>query len=276
MSNNRSWTTWRRHFESNTLRPLPVIAPLSLSSEMIASLQHFQLGETGEGRIAKQIDDYFSPAIDDDYRAALKLFIKEEGRHARILAALLKVAGADTLKKSASASAFTIARGLVGVRFKLVVLLVAEVVAVEAYPMLAESAGAARPLLEEIAADERQHLRFHTAFFSRALRGPKRWIFPPLFLSIALVAASLCAFEHRRTLGRAPLAAVRAMWLRARRVLRSVLAREEAPEELNEDSSFAPTAIAAIGRSDGERASNLDAGAGRVAELRRAAVDSVA
>jgi hypothetical protein len=195
---------------------------------MLEALQKFQLGETGEGRIAKQIDHYHSPAIDDDYRASLKLFVKEEGRHARILAGVLRSAGSDVLKGSASSSAFTVARGLVGVRFKLVVLLAAEVVASEAYPLLVSGAkdAATQALLQSLATDEAHHMHFHQDFFSLALRGVKRLLFPPLFLAIVLVAALLCAFEHRRAFrecGASPSRVVKNMLRRAGEVLREVL-----------------------------------------------------
>lgn len=199
--NTMHWKLWRNHFERNAARSFPALpmAP-ALSAVMVETLQKFQLGETGEGRVAKQIDHYHSPAIDDDYRASLKLFVKEEGRHARILAGILRSAGSEVLKGSASSSAFTAARGLMGVRFKLVVLLAAEVVASEAYPLLVNGARdeITKNLLKQLAGDEQHHMRFHQDFFANALRGVKRFIFPPLLLSIVLVAALLCAFEHRR------------------------------------------------------------------------------
>lgn len=214
------WNLWRSHFEANANRPFPAMPDTpTLTPVMLASLQKFQLGETGEGRIAKQIDHYQSLAINDDYRASLKLFIKEEGRHARILAGLLRAAGSDVLKGSASSSAFTIARGLIGVRFKLVVLLAAEVVASEAYPVLVHGASDPRTrlLLAQLADDEAHHMRFHQAFFTAALSGVKRFLFPPLFLAIVLVAALLCGLEHRR--------AFRECGVRAREVAWSMLRR---------------------------------------------------
>lgn len=91
------WSDYLRHFEQNARRPLPEVRlePFepAKARALARSLARFQLGEAGEGRIAHQIDTAKLPAIDDDYRAALKLFVREEGRHGRVLGLMVNALG---------------------------------------------------------------------------------------------------------------------------------------------------------------------------------------
>ncbi len=92
-----NWSSWKSHFEDNVHRPLPGVAapPLGIAQHraLLQSVARFQLGESGEGRIAHEIDRTKLSGIDDDYRAALKRFIAEEGRHARILGTMVVALG---------------------------------------------------------------------------------------------------------------------------------------------------------------------------------------
>ncbi|HSP80218.1 MAG TPA: hypothetical protein VLQ93_16925, partial [Myxococcaceae bacterium] len=128
------WSRWRQHFEANRTRALPKgleqvdTVPAGWRAPLAASLARFQLGEAGEGRIAQEIDRVRLPGVDADYRAALKLFVAEEGRHARILGHLVPALGGRLLARNWTERLFTHGRRLLGVRLKLTVLLVAEVV----------------------------------------------------------------------------------------------------------------------------------------------------
>lgn len=215
------WSSWRRHFESNARRPLPSFdevpdLPDALRRELLRSLSIFQRGETGEGRIAHQIDRAELPGIDDDYRAALKLFVAEEGRHARVLGDMVRALGGRTAERPVwTERLFERSRRLVGVRHKLVVLLSAEVIAVGFYGMIAErlEPGSFRAALLEIVGDERRHFEFHAAFF-RAQR-QAGFPFRPLWWSVATAAASVVLFDHRRTLAALGVArsyAARRLW----------------------------------------------------------------
>lgn len=204
-----NWTTWRRHFDDHATRPLPpldgVEAGLSPGARraLVRSLARFQLGESGEGRIAHDIDHVSLPSVDADYRAALKRFVAEEGRHARILGCLVNAPGGALLARQWTERLFVHARRAMGVRFKLLVLLAAEVIGISFYGALAAAlpAGSLRSALEQICDDEVHHLAFHADFF-RAQRSD--WLaWRLLFLAwwpLALTAGLVVFLDHRATL----------------------------------------------------------------------------
>lgn len=211
------WKPWRAHFEANAARPIPdglspveidEGVPEELRAVLLLSLVRFQLGETGEGRIAREIDRAQLAAVDDDYRAALKLFVREEGRHANILARSIRALGGELLQEDWTADLFTASRGLLGVRLKLLVLWAAEVVSLSSYEAVASGLGPGplRAALAQVAADERAHLRFHTAFFRAHLEGrPVARV--AAAGGLALVATTACVLlqlSHRRLTRRLP------------------------------------------------------------------------
>jgi hypothetical protein len=219
------WCGYRRHFEHNQIRPLPPV-PEAMAAELVPHraaavarvLARFQLGEAGEGRIARDIHRIHLPGIDADYRRALELFVKEEGRHARILAALVRRLGGRLLSHKASNDLFRWCRRLLGLRFKLLTLLVAEVVGGEVYATVAGTGGPAlRAALAEIAADEDHHLGFHADFlrvtFGRGpSKGPVRFAGRCALWAVGLAALLVVLLENGRdlrtlALGRRALAA---------------------------------------------------------------------
>lgn len=194
------WKTWRAHFEKSAARPRPSIedargVPERARRELAAALARFQLGETGEGRIAHEIDRSRLPGIDDDFRRALRLFVAEEGRHARILGDGVRALGGRRAAANRSHSAFTHGRRLLGVRTKLLALLTAEVVGIGFYGAIAERLGPGplRAALREVAGDEAAHLRFHTDFFRDQVRHaglPARAVFQAAWWPLCLGATA--------------------------------------------------------------------------------------
>ena len=203
------WSDWRRHFEMNRRRPMPEgleraeEVPEAWRSALVASLATFQLGESGEGRIAHEIDRAQLPGIDGDYRAALKLFVAEEGRHARILGLMVRGLGGKLLGRNWTERLFVFGRRLLGLRLKLVVLLVAEVIGGAFYGLLASRLpdGGLRRALEQICEDEQHHLDFHGEFFARQGWGVlMRAAWQAAWWSLALAAMGVVLVDHRRTL----------------------------------------------------------------------------
>jgi hypothetical protein len=202
------WSRWKTHFERNRQRPFPafdevVNLPPAVASQLALSLARFQIGETGEGRIVGDMARSRMRGVDDDYRRAVALFIAEEGRHAHILAGLVRALGGELLETTWTARAFASVRRLGGIRFKLLVMFAAEVVGAGFYRGLAARLppGAPRAALEELAADERAHLEFHRRFFAiQAPGGWRRLLFLAAWLPMAHAASWMVLWDHRRTL----------------------------------------------------------------------------
>ena len=201
-----NWSNWRQHFEDNVHRPLPEVAapPLSQTQHraLLQSLARFQLGESGEGRIAHEIDRAELPGIDGDYRIALKRFIQEEGRHARILGTMVNALGGRVLSRQWSERLFVHARRAFGVRFKLLVLLAAEVIGIGFYGMLADvlPAGLMAAALRQICGDEVAHLAFHRDFFHSQRSTAVGALLRLLWWPLGSFAALTVVWDHRATL----------------------------------------------------------------------------
>lgn len=232
------WSRWRQYFEDNTRRPLPTIDASGISQAwrgpLVRSLAIFQVGEGGEGRIVHEIERSRVGGIDDDYRASLKLFVKEEGRHARILAIMVRTLGGSLRRSAWADRLFVRGRRLLGLRLKLLVLLVAEVIGLGFYGMIAERLGAC-PMghaLREIAADEAAHLEFHCAFFRGQTTSPgRRMLFSATWFAVAAAACTVVLVDHRATLKALAIeGAPRRLWSWVETVHRRVCAAEaEAP-----------------------------------------------
>jgi hypothetical protein len=204
-----NWQSWAEHFERNAQRVLPeVTAPVGLSAAeeraLLRSLATFQLGEAGEGRIAHDIDQVHLPDVDDDFRRALKTFIREEGRHARVLGLMVQAMGGQLLRKQWTERAFVHVRRAFGVRFKLLVLLASEVIGIVFYGLMVEAlrargAHSFAAALDELKADEEHHLRFQGAFFRSRAPG---WLGPLLRVAwwpLITGAVTLLLVDQRET-----------------------------------------------------------------------------
>jgi len=230
------YETWRRHFEQNRLRPLPAVdapeLPRAQHLALARSLARFQLGESGEGRIAHEIDRV--EGVDAEYRAALKLFVAEEGRHAAILARMVQALGGALLQRSWTERLFVHARRLFGVRFKLLVLLAAEVIGIGFYGMLsgAVPSGALAQALEQICGDEEAHLRFHCQFLA-SQPALLRLMWRPLGTAAALTVL----WDHRATLRAFGISLRAAAALMLGRVREAALRLQGAPARIQLASS---------------------------------------
>jgi hypothetical protein len=160
-----------------------------------AGIQRFQVGENGDGaNLVGKADE----AGDGDYAQAVRLFVAEEQNHARLLARLLAAGGLPTLTGHWSDTVFVRLRRLMGLRMELLVLMIAEVVALRYYRALRD--GTDDSLTTEVAgrilADEQRHVPFHCerlhaslAELPRAIRRPLMSLWRLLLLAVSIVVA---------------------------------------------------------------------------------------
>jgi len=215
-----NWSAWKKSFEVASQRPVPSIVAPAVTEPVrlgvLDSLKKFQIGESGEGRVAHEIDSAMLPGIDDEFRESLKMLVREEGRHSRILALMVHALGGKTLSRNWSERVFVHVRRAFGLRFKMLVLLSVEVIGIAWYGLLAEQlpAGAFAEALRQMCSDEERHL----AFFSRFFAAQRIWWVPLVWWPLNLAAGALVIIDHRGT-----LCALRVPWLLiARRMLARV------------------------------------------------------
>jgi hypothetical protein len=175
-----------------------------LDAAVVRSLQRFQVGESGDGA---NLAAKASLGGDESYAEAVRLFIAEEQNHARLLAALLAAADAPVISSHWSDAVFTRLRRALGLRLELMVLFVAEFIALSYYQACRDGAG--DPLAAEVArrilADEERHVRFHAQRLRLAFAGlPKAaglavsWAWQLLMIGTACAVA----FDHGAALRR--------------------------------------------------------------------------
>jgi hypothetical protein len=164
---------WLRYFRSNTGEPLlPWSDPYRLTpaerAATVDSIRQFQLGESGKGRrLLDQAGRFAVDRCQPEYFDALRLFIKEEQRHSRMLGRFLGLHGIRPMDRHWVDHTFRCIRGLSGLELRMRVLATAEVLAMPYY--LALRKATASPLLQAICGrileEEAAHLRFQAFTF---------------------------------------------------------------------------------------------------------------
>ncbi|MFF4969546.1 ferritin-like domain-containing protein [Streptomyces sp. NPDC001037] len=214
---------WVRDFEDERERRIALGDPdwgggAVLPPAVWAGIQRFQVGEDGDGaNLVAKADQ----AGDPDYARAVRLFVAEEQNHARMLARLLAAGGMPVLSGHWSDTVFVRLRRLMGLRLELLVLMIAEVVALRYYRALRDGAG--DPLASEVAgrvlADEERHVPFHCARLHASLAELPRAARRPVLAGwrlLLLVVCAVVAVDHG--------AALRRLGVGRRRFLADVMA----------------------------------------------------
>ena len=199
---------WVQHFEQNAhVHAMadaaiafddPCDIPDSVRRPLIESARRFQLGESGDG---EQLLRKAARAGDREYLRAAELFVAEEQQHAALLLRLLGYLDGQPMRKHWSDAVFVRLRRLMGLRTELMVLTVAEVVALSYYGGLANAGpdGVVRAVAARIVADEHPHVQFQQdrlrAGFAESRVGARALAFAFWWLT-AIGATVVVAFDH--------------------------------------------------------------------------------
>jgi hypothetical protein len=199
---------WVQHFEQNEHLHANVDAaiafedrcdiPDSVRHPLIESVRRFQLGESGDG---EQLLCKAARAGDPEYLRAAELFVAEEQQHAALLLRLLGYLGGQPIRSHWSDAVFVRLRRLMGLRTELMVLTVAEVVALSYYGGLANAGPdpVVRSVADRIVADEHPHVRFQVdrlrAGFADSRTAARALAFGFWWLT-AIGATVVVAFDH--------------------------------------------------------------------------------
>lgn len=168
------------------------------------SVQRFQVGEDGDGA---ELITKAEAAGDAEYASAVRMFVAEERNHARLLALLLAAGGAEVIASHWSDRVFVALRRALGLRLELLVLMIAEVVALRYYRALRDGSDDAltREVAGRILADEERHVPFHCHRLRRAPRplpSPLRCAVTAGWRSALAAAAVVVALDHGPALRR--------------------------------------------------------------------------
>lgn len=202
------WKAWIHHFAANR-RPEPCldaaglieIAP-EVRRRLVRSLQRFQLGESGDGRFLLRGARRYGDA---GLCEAMQLFVREEQRHARVLAMVIRALGGTLLRRHWSDAAFVVVRRSAGFRGEVMVLFIAEILGMLYYGALRDGSAhrSLRAVFADIHDDEVDHLRFHVAWLGprlRELRPSTRWLLRRAWTLLFRAACLALVLDHRQAL----------------------------------------------------------------------------
>lgn len=232
-----NWLQWKGFFTRRSDLALPSSITQnkyeSMPDSLARSLAIFQLGESGGGSIIEQARRSGIAEINDDYADAMALFVKEENRHADVLANCVQMLGGELIADNWTAKLFVGARRLIGLRLKVIVLLAAEVVGICYYHLLASQMPSSeiKNWLNELVRDETSHLYFHCQFLrSQTPSKWRQWVFKIVWRTSMVAAAVAVMIDHRD--------AIRDMSLRRKTVWQRCMAYSRLAEQLVIDSAI--------------------------------------
>lgn len=214
----KSSREWRLYYEQNACSLLDIpwsiwadLTPDELTA-IAQSLKEFQAGESSEGKhLFKYAKDYANRTGDQEYLAAVRLFIAEEQRHARDLGRFLTLNRIPLVQTTQTDRVFRRLRNMAGgLETSIAVLITAEIIAKVYYAVLREATQSAvlRRLCEQILSDEMRHVQFQAEQLGKlrtgrsrvgmaATMGMQRWLYVGTVLVVWLL--------HHRAISRGGL-----------------------------------------------------------------------
>lgn len=157
---------WRDYFLHNkthfTHIPFNRVAELSAAEKALitSSVQQFQRGESSEGLHLLKIARQYDP----DYFEAIQLFVKEEQKHAAVLARFMKQEHIPLIGGHWTDTAFRKLRKFLTIENTITVLLTAETIAAVYYRALhnATHSVTLQAICNQIISDEEMHINFQS------------------------------------------------------------------------------------------------------------------
>ena len=159
------YTYWKEYFESNQthFKQINWDEPDQLTNSeknlITRSIQQFQHGENSEG---KHLFRFAKTLNNEEYLQSIRLFIKEEQMHARVLARFMDKYGIEKIKGHWVDGVFRWLRKLMGLENSILVLLTAEIISKVYYDALghATDSGLLQKICAQVLQDEDQHIAF--------------------------------------------------------------------------------------------------------------------
>jgi hypothetical protein len=227
---------WLKYFEQNRDHrpPIPwetgVNVPPAVRKAFVRSLQKFQIGESGEGRHLRKLS---AATGDAQYAAATELFIREEQRHAELMAGILRRMNAPLLASDWTDNCFVFMRHLPGLHTELLVVLLPEMIARVYFEALRRgfSNPAMQAVFTQIVRDEEGHLAFHADFLNHVfstMSFPRRMAVQSLWHAAFRLVCLVVYFDHGPLLRRLAMPA-RKFWSECGAVFDEVAARIFSP-----------------------------------------------
>jgi hypothetical protein len=175
---------WRQYFAENARSLLEI--PWERGPEMTPdeaaaisrSLAEFQAGENSEGKhLFRDAQRYAARTGDNEYVAAIRLFIAEEQRHARDLGRFLTLNGVPLVRTTFTDRVFRKLRhSFGGLEISIAVLITAEIIAKVYYKAVGSATQSVilRTLCDQILNDEIRHVEFQAEQLARLRAGRRR------------------------------------------------------------------------------------------------------
>jgi hypothetical protein len=205
--NSRHWLNYYQANRQNRPEPkwnMPSSLDAKVQRALARSLSHFQLGETGGGTFLLAKAEAQTPN-DAAYHEALRLFVAEEGEHARLLARLVHRFGGTNIRRHWTHTLFRLVRRALGLKFEIQLLVIAEIVGTAYYRLLQRRTR--DPVLDETCAlilkDEAQHIDFHADWlgeFQSRLLPIERMGWSLQFQLLFKLAAEVAWIDHKQCL----------------------------------------------------------------------------
>ncbi|GAB1857534.1 hypothetical protein MHTCC0001_23700 [Flavobacteriaceae bacterium MHTCC 0001] len=150
-----------KHFDNILNCPLDKELSLNEIHIIEGSIQQFQKGENSEG---KHLIAYAQKHGDKSYLETIKLFIKEEQKHALVLAKFMKANNIEKIKDHWVDNTFRSLRKLTALENSIIVLLTAEIIAAIYYLALREctTSKTLKAICDQILLDEEMHINFQS------------------------------------------------------------------------------------------------------------------